>query len=72
MQKPTMRTTIPILVLVCGCLIAMINYGPRSAMGFFSVTNFGNAWLGPHDIFRSNGYTKLDVGVGSTDIWCDR
>jgi MFS family permease len=25
----------PLVVLVCGCLIAMISFGPRSALGFF-------------------------------------
>ena len=25
----------PIVVIVCGCLIAMISFGPRSALGFF-------------------------------------
>jgi len=25
----------PIVVVVCGCLIAMIAFGPRSSLGFF-------------------------------------
>jgi len=28
---------LPILVVVCGCLIAMLTFGPRSAMGFFQL-----------------------------------
>lgn len=27
----------PILILICGCLIAMVTFGPRSAMGLFTV-----------------------------------
>ena len=25
----------PVVVVVCGCLIAMISFGPRSSLGFF-------------------------------------
>src|SRR5436305_1528746 len=39
--KPfTWRT--PAVILVCGCLIAMIAFGPRSALGFF-LTPLSNA-----------------------------
>ncbi|WP_367715261.1 MFS transporter [Nitratireductor sp. GISD-1A_MAKvit] len=30
-------TPFPWLIVVCGCLIAAINFGPRSAMGFFQL-----------------------------------
>jgi MFS family permease len=29
--------SLPWLIIVCGCLIAAINFGPRSAMGFFQL-----------------------------------
>ncbi len=31
------RQTIPWIVVICGCLIAMMTFGPRSAMGFFQL-----------------------------------
>ncbi len=40
-QQSTSRDTgqpyFPWLVVVCGCLIAALNFGPRSAMGFFQL-----------------------------------
>ncbi|MCX7297053.1 MAG: MFS transporter, partial [Hyphomicrobiales bacterium] len=29
----TWRT--PLVIIVCGCLVAMIGFGPRSSLGFF-------------------------------------
>jgi MFS family permease len=29
--------TIPLAIVICGCLIAMFSFGPRSAMGFFQL-----------------------------------
>jgi MFS family permease len=36
---PTARpaSSLPILMIVCGCLIAALTFGPRSAMGFFQL-----------------------------------
>src|SRR5262245_41260670 len=35
----------PLVVLVCGCLIAMLNYGPRSSLGFFMTPiSAANGW----------------------------
>jgi MFS family permease len=31
------RTPIPWLLIICGCLIAALTFGPRSAMGFFQL-----------------------------------
>ena len=31
--EPGWRT--PLVVLICGCLISMVSFGPRSALGFF-------------------------------------
>ena len=30
-------SSFPWLIIICGCLIAAINFGPRSAMGFFQL-----------------------------------
>ena len=29
--------SLPWLLIICGCLIAMISFGPRSAMGFYQL-----------------------------------
>lgn len=31
------QNTLPLAVIICGCLIAMFTFGPRSAMGFFQL-----------------------------------
>jgi MFS family permease len=31
------RQILPLLLVICGCLIAMTTFGPRSAMGFFQI-----------------------------------
>ena len=36
-QTSESRSRIPVLLLVSGCLIALLNFGPRSAMGFFQL-----------------------------------
>jgi MFS family permease len=42
-SKPDWRT--PALIMVCGCLIAVISYGPRSSFGFFmKPMTLDNAW----------------------------
>ena len=33
--QPTLRWRTPAVIIVCGCLIAILTFGPRSVMGFF-------------------------------------
>ena len=40
----------PAVIVVCGCLIAMISFGPRSALGFF-LTPLSNAHGWGRDVF---------------------
>jgi len=37
LQERTREPAIPVLLVACGCLIAMMTFGPRSAMGFFQL-----------------------------------
>ena len=39
LAAPTSRTakTVPWLIIICGCIIAALTFGPRSAMGFFQL-----------------------------------
>jgi MFS family permease len=42
-RSPTWRT--PAVIIVCGCLIALIGFGPRSSMGFFlTPMSAANGW----------------------------
>ncbi len=34
---PSSRSSLPWLIIICGCLIAALTFGPRSAMGFFQL-----------------------------------
>jgi MFS family permease len=36
-QTPVAARSVPWLIIVCGCLIAALTFGPRSAMGFFQL-----------------------------------
>ncbi len=36
-RHPTPTRPIPWLIIICGCLIAALTFGPRSAMGFFQL-----------------------------------
>ena len=36
-QKPTKWQPPVALIVICGCMIALLSFGPRSAMGFFQV-----------------------------------
>jgi MFS family permease len=40
----------PLVIMVCGCLIAMISFGPRSSLGFF-MTPIGHANHWGRDVF---------------------
>ncbi|MEX0345816.1 MAG: MFS transporter [Rhizobiaceae bacterium] len=37
MQQTSAKTQIPWLIIICGCIIALLAFGPRSAMGFFQL-----------------------------------
>jgi len=34
---PAARKVVPWLIIICGCIIAAMTFGPRSAMGFFQI-----------------------------------
>jgi len=43
--SPTLAWRTPAVVLLCGCLIAIISFGPRSALGFFlTPISADNGW----------------------------
>jgi MFS family permease len=44
--------TLPILAVACGCIIAMLTFGPRSAMGFFQLP-----------MLEANGWDRTTFGL---------
>ena len=54
----------PLVIMVCGCLIAMISFGPRSSLGFF-MTPIGHANHWGRDVFAlALAIQNLLWGVG--------
>jgi MFS family permease len=54
----------PLVIMVCGCLIAMISFGPRSSLGFF-LTPIGHANHWGRDVFAlALAIQNLLWGVG--------
>ena len=52
-RTPSVANSFPTwLVITCGCLIAMMSFGPRSAMGFFQVP-----------MLDQTGWTRTDFGL---------
>src|SRR5476651_754034 len=49
-EKSAMGWRTPTVVVLCGCLIAMISFGPRSSLGFF-LTPIGQANHWGRDVF---------------------
>ena len=51
-QKTKSSPTIPIALLISGCLIALLTFGPRSAMGFFQLP-----------MIEANGWDRTTFGL---------
>jgi MFS family permease len=50
MSAPAIGWRTPAVILICGCLIGMIGFGPRSALGFF-LTPMSSAYGWGRDVF---------------------
>lgn len=46
------KSTLPLAVVICGCLIAGLTYGPRSSMGFFQLP-----------MIETNGWDRATFGM---------
>ena len=57
-QQPPARAaiphTFPWAVVICGCLIAALKFGPRSAMGFFQLP-----------VLAETGWDRTTVGLAT-------
>ena len=51
-QPSSTGSSVPWLIIICGCLIAMFTFGPRSAMGFFQLP-----------IIEANGWDRTTFGL---------
>ena len=59
---PSWRT--PLVILICGCLIGMISFGPRSAFGFFLTPMTAEQRLGPRRVRARDRDRDAAVGRG--------
>ena len=54
----TWRT--PLVIIICGCLIALLSFGPRSSLGFF-IQPMGREFAWGRDVFG----LALEIGRAS-------
>lgn len=54
------------LIVLCGCLIAAINFGPRSSMGFYLTPITGDRGWGRETFSLAMAWQNLLWGLGST------
>lgn len=54
------------LIVVCGCLIAAINFGPRSSMGFYLTPITGERGWGRETFALAMAWQNLLWGLGAT------
>ena len=54
------------LIVVCGCLIAAINFGPRSSMGFYLTPITGERGWGRETFALAMAWQNLLWGIGAT------
>lgn len=50
--EPLVRQKVPVLAISCACIIALLAFGPRSAMGFFQLP-----------ILQDNGWDRATFGM---------
>ena len=62
----------PLVIIVCGCAIALLSFGPRSSFGFF-MQPMSREFAWGRDVFGSGaGRAKSAVGSGPADRRRDR
>jgi len=50
--EPLVRHRVPVFAVFCACFIALLAFGPRSAMGFFQLP-----------ILEDNGWDRITFGL---------
>ena len=61
--RPAWQT--PLLVMICGCLIAIIGFGPRASLGLFLTPMSSLAWLGTRSVRAGACDPDADLGRGA-------
>ncbi len=56
---------LPLLLIVCGCLIAMMTFGPRSAMGFFQLPMLAEKGWDRQTFGLAMAFQNLAWGLGT-------
>ena len=59
LAAPQAARRLPWLLIICGCLIAALTFGPRSAMGFFQLPMLAEKGCTPHQIKAITGHMTL-------------
>ena len=55
----------PLVIVICGCLIALISFGPRSTFGFFLTPMSQRQRLGPRRLRARDGDPEAALGRGA-------
>ena len=71
MTKISKSSTIPILMLICGSLIAFMTFGPRSAMGFFQLPMLEAHGWDRTTFALAMALQNLIWGLGQPFFWRD-
>lgn len=64
-SRPAATDAFPWLVIICGCLIAALTFGPRSAMGFFQLPMLADKGWDRTTFGLAMAYQNLAWGIGT-------
>ncbi|TCK30045.1 putative MFS family arabinose efflux permease [Ancylobacter aquaticus] len=63
--RPSLATRAPLLIVLCGCLIAMLSFGPRASSGLFMLPMTGEYGWGRDTFGLAIAIQNLLWGVGT-------
>ena len=61
--SPAGKPAFPWTVIAAGCLVSLMTFGPRSAMGFFQLADARGHGLGPHHVRPRDGDPEPRLGA---------
>ena len=66
------KSGVPWLIIIAGCLIALLTFGPRSAMGFFQLPLLAEKGWDQHHVRHGHGTAEPVLGCGPALLRRDR
>ncbi|QIB33877.1 MFS transporter [Ancylobacter pratisalsi] len=63
--RPSLATRAPLLVVLCGCMIAMVTFGPRASSGIFMLPMTGDYGWGRDTFGLAIAIQNLVWGIGT-------